>query len=81
MSAPARSAIGGAVDIVFLCEVRIHHFRVGMESWENRLLVVAIFLEKSLFFSASDRDDGAMTRCELALCLSVLHELESLEVG
>ena len=52
-----------------------------METREDRLLVVAIFLEQTVFLCLSDRDDGAVTRGEHAFRLGVLHHLESLEVG
>ena len=52
-----------------------------METREDRLLVVAIFLEQTVFLCLSDRDDGAVTRGEHTFRLGVLHHLESLEVG
>ena len=51
-----------------------------METFEDWLLVVAEFLEQAVFLCLSDRNDGSVTRSELTLCLSVLNELEGLQV-
>ena len=51
-----------------------------MEARQDRLLVVGERLQQSLLLSPCDGDDGAVTRCELTLRLSVLHKLEGLQV-
>ena len=51
-----------------------------METRQNGLLVVGEGIQQSLLLSPRDGDDGAVTRCELAFHLRILHELEGLQV-
>ena len=51
-----------------------------MESWEDRLVVVAKLLQESFLLSTCDRDDSTVAWCEFSLSLSVLDKLESLKV-
>ena len=51
-----------------------------MEAGQDRLCKVAELMQQALLLGACDGDDGAVTWCELALHLRVLHKLESLQV-
>ena len=77
---PARIAVGGTVDIVFLCLVGIEHLRVSMEVGQDGVVVVGKSLQQPVFLSLCDGDDGAMTWGELTFGSGVLHHLESLQV-
>ena len=80
VAAPARGAVGGAVDVVLTGLVGVEHFRVGMEAREDGLTVVAKLVEQALLLGAGDGDDGAVTGGEAAPGLGVLHKLEGREV-
>ena len=80
MAAPARGAVGGAVDVVFLGLLRVEHLRVGVEAWQDGLAEVAELVEQALLLGPRDGDDGAVARGELALGLRILYELEGLQV-
>ena len=80
VATPAGCTVGSAIDIVFLGLVGIEHLGVGMETREDRLLVVRESLEQALLLSTGNRDDSAVTRCELTAHLGVLHKLEGLQV-
>ena len=52
-----------------------------MEIWQDRIHMVAKLLQEAILLALSDRDDSAVARSELTLCLGILHPLEALEVG